>query len=105
MSTYFKYAERKATNEVNWAEISSNMVDTLNEAVKIREEKKAAIDKATNELGNTLADAPQGQHQGLNEFALTYANNAQEMRLMQDRLLKSGQISLKDYNITNNSVI
>lgn len=99
MSTYFKYAERKATNEVNWAEISSNMVDTLNEAVKIREEKKAAIDKATNELGNTLADAPQGQHQGLNEFALTYANNAQEMRLMQDRLLKSGQISLKDYNI------
>jgi len=100
MSTYFKYAERKATNEVNWAEISSNMVDTLNEAVKIREEKKAAIDKATNELGNTLADAPQGQHQGLNEFALTYANNAQEMRLMQDRLLKSGQISLKDYNIS-----
>ena len=99
MSTYFKYAERKATNEVNWAEISSNMVDTLNEAVKIREEKKAAIDKATNELGNTLADAPQGQHQGLNEFALTYANNAQEMRLMQDKLLKSGQISLKDYNI------
>ncbi len=99
MSTYFKYAERKATNEVNWAEISSNMVDTLNEAVKIREEKKAAIDKATNELGNTLADAPQGQHQGLNEFALTFANNAQEMRLMQDKLLKSGQISLKDYNI------
>jgi len=99
MSTYFKYAERKATNEVNWAEISSNMVDTLNEAVKIREQKKAAIDQATNELGNTLADAPQGQHQGLNEFALTYANNAQEMRLMQDKLLKSGQISLKDYNI------
>lgn len=99
MSTYFKYAERKATNEVNWAEISSNMVETLNEAVKIREQKKAAIDQATNELGNTLADAPQGQHQGLNEFALTFANNAQEMRLMQDKLLKSGQISLKDYNI------
>ena len=35
----------------------------------------------------------------LNEFALTYANNAQEMRLMQDKLLKSGQLSLKDYNI------
>ena len=99
MSTYFKYAERKATDEVNWSEISSNMVNTLNEAVRIREEKKAAIDAATNVLGETLADAPQGEHQGLNEFALTFANNAQEMRLMQDKLLKSGQISLKDYNI------
>ena len=99
MSTYFKYAERDATTNVNWAEISSNMVDTLNEAVKIREDKKAAIDKATNELSSTLADAPQGEHAGLNEFALTYANNAQEMRLMQDKLLKSGQLSLKDYNI------
>lgn len=99
MSTYFKYAERDATENVNWAEISSNMVDTLNEAVKIREDKKAAIDKATNELSSTLADAPQGEHAGLNEFALTFANNAQEMRLMQDKLLKSGQLSLKDYNI------
>lgn len=99
MSTYFKYAERDATTNVNWAEISSNMVDTLNEAVKIREDKKAAIDKATNELSSTLADAPQGEHAGLNEFALTYANNAQEMRIMQDKLLKSGQLSLKDYNI------
>lgn len=99
MSTYFKYAERDATTNVNWAEISSNMVDTLNEAVKIREDKKAAIDKATNELSSTLADAPQGEHAGLNEFALTFANNAQEMRLMQDKLLKSGQLSLKDYNI------
>ena len=70
MSTYFKYAERDATTNVNWAEISSNMVDTLNEAVKIREDKKAAIDKATNELSSTLADAPQGEHAGLNEFAL-----------------------------------
>ena len=30
---------------------------------------------------------------------MTYANNAQQMRLMQDQLLKSGQLKLRDYNI------
>ena len=99
MATYYKYAERDASNQVNWAEISSNMVNSLNEAQAIRESKKQAINDATAELSTTLSEAPQGEHRGLNEFAMTYANNAQQMRLMQDQLLKSGQLKLKDYNI------
>lgn len=99
MATYYKYAERDASNQVNWAEISSNMVNSLNEAQAIRDSKRKAIDDATAELGATLSEAPQGSHKGLNEFAMNYANNAQEMRLMQDKLLKSGQLKLKDYNI------
>ncbi len=99
MATYYKYAERDASNQVNWAEITSNMVNSLKEAEAIRESKRQAINDATAELGATLSEAPQGDHRGLNEFAMTYANNAQQMRLMQDQLLKSGQLSLKDYNI------
>ena len=90
MSTYFKYAERKATNEVNWAEISSNMVDTLNEAVKIREEKKAAIDKATNELGNTLADAPQGASRQLPRLTLTLLLRSQSSTVPFRRAMNHG---------------
>ena len=99
MATYYKYAERDASNQVNWAEITSNMVNSLKEAEAIRESKRQAIDDATTELSRTLSEAPQGEHSGLNEFAMTYANNAQQMRLMQDQLLKSGQLKLKDYNI------
>ncbi len=99
MSTYYKYAERDASNQVNWAEITSNMVNSLKEVEAIRQSKRQAIDDATAELGTTLSEAPQGDHRGLNEFAMTYANNAQQMRLMQDQLLKSGQLKLKDYNI------
>ena len=29
MATYYKYAERDASNQVNWAEITSNMVNSL----------------------------------------------------------------------------
>ena len=99
MATYYKYAERDASNQVNWAEITSNMVNSLKEVEAIRESKRQAIDDATTELSRTLSEAPQGEHSGLNEFAMTYANNAQQMRLMQDQLLKSGQLKLKDYNI------
>ena len=99
MATYYKYAERDASNQVNWAEITSNMVNSLKEVEAIRESKRQAIDDATTELSRTLSEAPQGEHSGLNEFAMTYANNAQQMRLMQDQLLKSGQLKLRDYNI------
>ena len=99
MATYYKYAERDASNQVNWAEITSNMVNSLKEVEAIRESKRQAINDATAELGTTLSEAPQGDHRGLNEFAMTYANNAQQMRLMQDQLLKSGQLKLRDYNI------
>lgn len=99
MATYYKYAERDASNQVNWAEITTNMVNSLKEVEAIRESKRQAIDDATTELSRTLSEAPQGEHSGLNEFAMTYANNAQQMRLMQDQLLKSGQLKLKDYNI------
>ena len=99
MATYYKYAERDASNQVNWSEITSNMVNSLKEVEAIRESKRQAINDATAELGTTLSEAPQGDHRGLNEFAMTYANNAQQMRLMQDQLLKSGQLKLKDYNI------
>jgi len=99
MATYYKYAERDANCQVNWSEITSNMVNSLKEVQTIRDSKRKAINDATTELSTTLSEAPQGEHKGLNEFAMTYANNAQEMRLMQDKLLKSGQLKLKDYNI------
>lgn len=97
MATYYGYAEREADSQINWAEIGKNLSDTLTEANDLREKKKAAIDTATREFSTTLANAPQGENGLVNQKTLDYANNATEMMLMQERLLKSGQLKFKDY--------
>lgn len=109
MATYYKYAERSATSQVNWAEIGKNLTDTLQEENKIREEKKAAIDEASRQYGIALEKSPQSEDLSLNEWGLDYAAQAQEARLLQDRLLKSGKLKLRDYtmmrqNLTDGTV-
>tara|TARA_R110000868_G_scaffold18369_3_gene80944 strand:- start:5038 stop:6627 length:1590 start_codon:yes stop_codon:yes gene_type:complete len=99
MATYYKYAERAAGSQVNWAEIGKNLTDTLNEENKLREQKKAAIDEASRQYGITLETSPQGEDRSLNQWGLDFAGDAQEARLLQDRLLKSGKLKLKDYTM------
>jgi hypothetical protein len=67
--------------------------------VQLREEKKAAIEKATQEYGEELSNQPVGQDAEANKILAEFADSAQELRLMQDRLLRSGSIKLKDYNM------
>ena len=104
MATYYKYAERQADSFVNWAEIGKGITDMISTETKIREEKKAAIDEASRKLGEQLSNAPSGEHQGMNSWTLNYANDAQQARLIQDRLLKSGQLNLKDYTIMRQNI-
>jgi hypothetical protein len=105
MATYFKYAERSADSQVNWAEIGKNMTDMLREENRLREDKKAAIDAASREFGETLANAPQGEHKGNNQWALEYADSASQYMLMQDRLLKQGLLKPKDYMIARQNIM
>jgi len=95
--SYYKYAERDESVQVNWAEIGKNLTDTFKEQVRVREEKKAAIDAATREYDITLNTAPQGEFQDGNKFTNDYVATAQQQRLMDDKLLKSGQMDLKTY--------
>lgn len=105
MATYFKYAERSAESQVNWAEIGKNMTDMLQNEDRIREQKKAAIDEATRAFGEELANAPQGEHKGINQWALEYGDNASQYMLMQERLLKSGAMNLRDYTIGRQNLV
>ena len=99
MATYYKYAEREADSQINWAEIGKSMSDMLAEQNRIREEKKAAIDKASQEYGEKLSNPPQGEFKAMNQWTLEYADDYQKYRLMQDKLLKSGQLKMKDYMV------
>jgi hypothetical protein len=97
--SYYKYAERDASAEVNWAQIGQNLTQTLQDEVKVREAKKAAIDAATREYDNTLNTAPQGEFQDGNKFTNDYVATQQKTRMMDDQLLKSGQMDLKTYTM------
>lgn len=99
MATYYKFAERQADSFVNWAEIGKSLTDMLQEEVQIREQKKAAIDQATRDNLKRLGEAPTGNHTGANTWTLEYADNARQAILLQDRLLKSGALKLKDYTV------
>jgi hypothetical protein len=103
--TYYKYAERSAESYINWAEVGKNMSDMLLEEKRVREEKIAAIDENTRETQRILQNAPTGEHDGYNEWVLGFSVDAQKALLMQDRLLKSGELSLRDYTIQRQNII
>jgi len=103
--TYFGYAERNASDEINWAKIGKDLTDMLKDETKIREDKKAAIDESTRKYGQTLSNGPQGEDQGVNKWWLTFADNAQKAMLLQESLLKSGQLKPKDYFVMRQNLV
>lgn len=105
MATYYKRVEREADSQVNWAEIGKSMSDMLANENKVREEKRAALDALSRDYAEVLANSPQGEHVGARQQALEFANNASQYMLMQDKLLRSGQLSLKDYTVGRQNLI
>ena len=97
--TYYKYAEREANSQINWAEVSKGLSDTILQVDKDRQAKKAAIDEATRKDMLELADAPKGENTTASEWTIKYANDMMNYRLTIDRLLKSGKMSLRDYQV------
>ena len=104
MATFYKYAERSAESQVNWAEIGKDMTDMLRQEVAVREEKKAAIDEATRRYAEELSNAPQGEHEPGSTEALRFADQATKYMLQQEKLLKSGLLDPRDYMIARQNL-
>ena len=105
MSTYFKYAEQSAESQVNWAQVGKSVSDMLSEEVKIREQKKAAIDDTFQKDMKNLAEAPQGKWQDGNKFTNDYAHGLTQMQLNDYKLLKSGQMSVQEYTLRRQNYV
>jgi hypothetical protein len=97
--TYYKFAEQQADSTVDWSVISKNLTDTINQIDKDRKEKKAALDTQLQEDLQRLTDVPAGENKTASEFALRFGDQMTQYRLMINRMLKSGQMSLADYKI------
>lgn len=103
--TYFGYQERDPQAQVDWTEIASNFSNVLNEEVRVREQKKKAIDDSTIEFQRRLNDTPQGESTTIREWGLKFGADAQKQMLMQDRLLKSGALKYNDYTVMRQNLV
>lgn len=93
------YAERQPTDYIDWSKISSDLSKTLDAEAQRRTELKAFLDEENRLAINKLQESPQGEHKGANQFALEYADNGSKYLLMLNKMLKSGQMSVKDYTV------
>jgi len=99
MPEYYKYVERDADSQINWAEVGKSLSDVLLETNRVREEKKTAIDQSIRESLNTLANAPQGANQDVNNFMNNYTSDMSAQILLDKKLLQSGQMNVKNWTL------
>ena len=105
MATYYKYAERNADSQINWADVGKNMSDMLAKEAEKRETLKSDINKQFTDDVNLLSDPPQGNHTGAKEYALDYSSTASEYLLTLNKLLKSGDLKLRDYTVARQNLM
>lgn len=99
MATYYKYAERSADNQVNWAEVGKGISNMLADEAKIREEKKAAYETAFQDDMKQLSTQPQGDWQDGTNVVNNFAHNMMAQKLIDYKLLKSGRMKPRDYTL------
>jgi hypothetical protein len=97
MPTFYKYAERQAGSQVDWAGLGVDAAETILETERIREQKRTDIDNATNKLVDQLANAPKGEEANGNKLVSDYSDNMTKALLIQHKLLKSGKLDPKAY--------
>ena len=66
MATKVGYIRQDPTEAINWAEVGANFSGILKEEARVREEKKAEIDRATREMERVLKDSPMGDSKNMN---------------------------------------
>lgn len=97
--TFYGYAERNADSYVDWREVGQYATDMIDETVKVRQEKKDALDAATRDALKFAANAPVGADTSVRKKALQMADMVSKNFLIQEKLMKSGKSDPKDYLI------
>lgn len=103
--TYFGYQPQAREAQINWNDVATEVSNNITGVVKERQEKREAIKQASRDYTTTLNNVEQGQHATANQWWLQAANQAQEVRLMQDRLLQNGQIKLSEYTMMRQNLV
>jgi hypothetical protein len=101
----YGYVERSADSYVDYGEIGKYTTEMLDETIRVRQEKKDALDKATRDALKQIADTPVGAHASARQSALKMADVVSKNLLIQEKLMKSGKLDPRDYLIYNQNAL
>ena len=103
MATYYKYKSREGKDQIDWRGITKGITDDITRIAGEREEQRQQIDKDVLTNLETIADKHQGAYTKENERIANYAEQASAIALENQKLLKSGAITLKEYTARTNT--
>jgi len=101
----YGYVERNADSYVDWREVGQYTTDMLDETMRVRQEKKDALDKATKDALKQISNTPIGAHASARQSALKMADVVSKNLLIQEKLMKSGRLDPRDYLIYNQNAL
>lgn len=96
---YYGQTKKTALQALDWESISSSISSGLTEERDRRQELKDQIDQDSRDFAKSISEAPTGQNATFNQKILELSDDMSNARLMQDKLLKSGQLKLRDYRV------
>ena len=102
--TYFKYVKRNADSQTDWSAVSKNIADTLIKTRDEREAKRQDIEERSRQFGIELDTIAQGENPEFGQFTLDMAEQTKELRRIQDNLLRSGLLKVRDYNMNRQAL-
>lgn len=102
--TYFEYADRQPESQINWFKVGADITESIKKQEELREKRKAVTEEQFRKDTKELANAPQGNSDIVSKWTLNYADDATNYLLQMNKLLKSGGIKPKDYNISNQNL-
>ena len=98
MANYIGYDPEIEVEQVDWGTITSDLVDGIKKEDERRVQKKAEIEKGTTDLITEIRDHQSaiGSNTTYNGYVLDASQQAIDYTLMQQRLLKKGQLKPSD---------
>jgi len=96
--TAYKYVARDEESRVNWGDISKKWSDAIITGEETREKKRQDIQTATDQLTDSIINAPMGENEGVNAWYSNFADQSSEYLLDANRRLKAGNLKVRDYN-------
>lgn len=102
--TYYKYAEKKATDFVDWGKISTDINTDIQKALTEREERRRTLDKEYMDAMKVVADSPQVDQVDAKAWLLNTTNGASRFLYDNYNLMRKGKMKPADFTVIRQNV-
>jgi len=102
--TYYKYKPREVETLINWGEIGKEITDQLSAQAATRQKTRDDVKRQESEFAQKIGEAPQGVTEDSNAAIIKYGNDLSDAMLLNTRMLRSGAINLRDYQLKTNNL-